>query len=1398
MKIIVRWRPLALFGLALLGLALRLYGLNWDEGNSFHPDERQILFHVLALSWPHSLAQFMDPVNSPLNPHFFAYGSFPLYLLAIVGNLLSHVNPQLGTMVGLTLVGRVLSALFDCGTILLTGWLGLLLVEDSTPGRKHAWGVALLAAALVAFTPLQLQLSHFYAVDTVLLFFVMLTVLACVALVHTEAPLRWSIIAGLGYGLAVATKFSAAPLIVPIIVAFILRCYKRDLFSSLLALLVLLCVAVASFLIAMPYALLDETNFVQQVKDQGDLARGLLDLPYVRQFAGTVPYLNEAQNMFFWGMGVTLGLAVGIGLLWLCWRIWKRDATLWLVVLSWVVVYSTIVGDFYVKFMRYMLPVYPFLTLVAAAFLLALVRYIGTHPGNVGYQRNVVSVLPYVAIALVLGGTMFQGLALLNVYSQPNTRIQASEWIYSHIKAGSVLTYEQWDDPLPVAVGNNTPDMYQQATYPDASGQPQTGLDLYGDDTTAKAQQLAKLLPTIDAITMPTDRLDKSIPRLPFRYPLTIHYYQLLFSGQLGFRLAATFSNHPNLFGITLDDSNADESYSVFDHPTARIFVRENPYPYTSDQLLQKLLQGVQLPPLGAQLSGVQRSLLLTPQQIADDQQSPPFSMQFPADSIANTMPVLIWWLTILVLGLLAYPFVFSIFRVLADRGYIFSKTLGILLLGYIAWLLASIHLLAFSQLSVWLVVVALLLCSLAMGFWQRYRLWAFLRSHWRLLLLEEGLFTLAFLLFVGIRSLNPDLWHIYLGGEKPMELAFLNAILRSSYMPPYDPWFSGGSINYYYYGYVIWGTMIKLTGIIPTTAFNLIIPTLFALTFTGVFSLLYNLTHRVWVGLLGGYFAALIGNLDGLIQLKGQIAATLAHIPPLPFNYWQSSRIIPFTINEFPFWSFLFADVHPHVVDLPIAVLMLGIVASLLLPSSEDEEDSTLGTRRWEKYGLYVLAAFVFGTIACVNTWDMPVYALILATVLLVRTFQQKRQAAKLELWLALGFALLTFVLLFGLGYLFYWPFYSSYEQLYVNGLGVVTRGTMLSDYLIVFGFWLFLALCFFLLELYRWWATKNGTLYDRRRIVGYLLLSGVVLTCITLLGLKILLFALIGLGIVLYVLWERRKGTKDSAVRFAYLMLLLGLCITLGQEIVYVRDFLDGGDYYRMNTVFKFSMQAWLCFAIGGALAVRQLWTFLSGPLRQVWSVSLIVLVLGCSVFLTEGTAARIDDHAEWAAIAGAQAVQSANYTPTLDGFAFARTFYPADAQAITWLNNNVAGSPVVLEAAAPASYQWYNRVSVYTGLPDVLGWPDHVSEQRYDYQSMNRATDINIMYTTADGALALELLHYYHVRYIYIGPLEQQLYGNQPTNANGLSKFDRMVGDTLRIAYRASGVTIYEVIR
>lgn len=604
MKLIIRWRPVLLGGLALLGLLLRLYGLNWDQGNNFHPDEREILFRVTALAWPKSLAQFFDPVNSPLNPHFFAYGSFPLYLLAFLGALFVHSASSATSFVDLTLLGRALSALFDSGTILLTGLLGLSLTRDTTPGRHYAWNVALLAAALVTFTPLQLQLAHFFAVDSVLLFFVMLTLLCCVRLADSERPVRWLLLTGLSYGLAMATKFSAAPLAVPLFLALLMRWRRSgDIVTSAIFLAFAGALTLLVFVIAEPYALLDRQNFILQVMQQNDIVHGTLDLPYTRQFAGTIPFVYEVQNMLLWGMGVTLGLAGFAGFCWMCWRVWRRDAGSWLIILAWVIVYGGLTCTFYDKVMRYMLPVYPCLTLFGAAAIMALYHHDWQFK-----QATLRPLLPALSIVrnkkarsafvvLILVGTMFQGLALLNIYSQPNTRVQASLWIYSHIKPGSVLTYEQWDDALPVAVDGHDPSIYVQASTVDTSGQRTTGLDLYGPDSVAKARALATVLPTIDAITMPTDRLDKSIPRLPARYPLTIHYYQLLFSGQLGFHLAAQFVNHPNLLGITLDDSGADESYSVFDHPHCRIFVRDTPYPYTSDQLFQKLMAGVQLPP---------------------------------------------------------------------------------------------------------------------------------------------------------------------------------------------------------------------------------------------------------------------------------------------------------------------------------------------------------------------------------------------------------------------------------------------------------------------------------------------------------------------------------------------------------------------------------------------------------------------------------------------------------------------------------------------------------------------------------------------------------------------------------------------------------------------------------
>jgi YYY domain-containing protein len=510
----------------------------------------------------------------------------------------------------------------------------------------------------------------------------------------------------------------------------------------------------------------------------------------------------------------------------------------------------------------------------------------------------------------------------------------------------------------------------------------------------------------------------------------------------------------------------------------------------------------------------------------------------------------------------------------------------------------------------------------------------------------------------------------------------------------------------------------------------------------------------------------------------------------------------------------------------MPLTLLLMGMLASSLLArqkGSAGERFLSLAGTAWRRFFssaddgllarllLYLLLAFVFGSIACINPWDMPICALLLGAALLMDTFYAWRDETRALRWRRVVETACLYGLLCALSYLAYWPFYASYQQLYVSGTGLVSQSTAMPDYLRVFGIWLFFCASFLLFELYRWWqyiaAARQASWLAAcwrwpswQRVSLYLFLCTGILLVLTFLGTRFLLGALLALGFLLFYLHGIRSAQArdehhwDIRLRFAYLLVLLGLIVALGIEVVYIRDFLDGSAYARMNTVFKFSMQIWLCLGVGCALAIQHLWRNLRGMARPIWSACALLFLLGGSVFLVAGTYARIQDHQQW--IDMYPPSQNAHYTPTLDGFAFVRAWYPGDAQAITWLNVHVDGSPVLLEAAIPYDYTWAGRVSVYTGLPCVLGWLGHENEQRYQNQAANRLADVSLIYTTRDSALALELLHHYDVRYIYVGDLEREAYA--PQSSAGLDKFDTMTQQGfLRLVYRWDGVTIYRMV-
>ena len=313
-------------------------------------------------------------------------------------------------------------------------------------------------------------------------------------------------------------------------------------------------------------------------------------------------------------------------------------------------------------------------------------------------------------------------------------------------------------------------------------------------------------------------------------------------------------------------------------------------------------------------------------------------------------------------------------------------------------------------------------------------------------------------------------------------------------------------------------------------------------------------------------------------------------------------------------------------------------------------------------------------------------------------------------------------------------------------------------------------------------------------------------------------------GVGIMFLAvgLYLALDGHHSPLKRLTYLVILLGMAVAFGVEFIYVRDFLDSSDWERMNTVFKFYYQVWTLLALGGALALSQIIGRIlpaaartsggtadedgagmaHGIMRVVWVLAFAGLLFGSSVFLVEGTQARVSDPAIWAAVQPPPGgVQPQGLS--LDGMAYMRGWYPGDFAAINWLNQHVGGDPVIVEASN-GPYAWYSRVSIYTGLPDVLGWSSHESQQRYSDQVYARQADVQAFYGGEDPAVAANFLRQYGVRYIYIGNLERTCYmtndqgGCVPMSAAAQDKFTTLAqAGVLRAVYQNSDVVIYQVV-
>lgn len=838
----------------------------------------------------------------------------------------------------------------------------------------------------------------------------------------------------------------------------------------------------------------------------------------------------------------------------------------------------------------------------------------------------------------------------------------------------------------------------------------------------------------------------------------------------------------------------------------------------------------------------------------------------------------LFWYLIIGLAGWLAFPLAYRLLAFLPDRGLALARPLGLLLWGYAYWLLVSLHVLQNDTggvLFALLMVGGLSAWQLRKGRLVELRDW--LGARRKLVIVTELLFLALFVLWTVVRAADPAINST----EKPMELAFINSILRSPVFPPADPWLSGYAISYYYFGYVIVAALARLSGVPGAVAFNLALAAWFALTGLAAYGLVYNLlalrngaaSNRergekagsgetagqdqvenepasadapLFAPILAPLFVLIISNLEGFLEMlhaRGLFwqqadggwqsgfwswlnIQEISQPPVPPFGWaperaagiwwWRASRVLQDfdwtgqtreIIDEFPAFSYLLGDLHPHVLSMPFVLLAAGLALNVYLRLT-GSPSARLDSFAWLRSPDFWLTAIVLGGLSFLNTWDFPIYLALFAAAAVLPQFLRYGW----RWWLAAN--LLEILVTLGLaGIVLYLPFYLGFASQaggLLPSLIYFTRGAHLW---VMFGSLLAPIIAWLL---WKWRSARPavgpGLLFAGGLVGGLWLLASVygllrlgsdhglagiygappgaplVLESLTrrlaspfgwltLLALLTLTWGLLNAfrcrsGEAPQEEWYNFTNAAQEQQKsdvFVLLLVLLGAGLVLFPEFFYLRDQFG----WRMNTIFKFYFQAWIVWAAAAAYASAVLWGEARGwgqfGFRAAW-VALLAMALVYPIF------------GVWERTRGFQPTAW-----TLDGSEFLSFTNPGDLEAIRWLQDAPYG--VVAEATSlRASYNpSYAKVATHTGLPTVLGWPGHESQWRGGAREIgSREPDIAQLYNTRDWEQARAILEKYNIRYVYLGSLERSQY--RPN----IDMFDTHLAPI----YQNGTVTIYEV--
>ncbi|MCX6724724.1 MAG: DUF2298 domain-containing protein, partial [Candidatus Shapirobacteria bacterium] len=498
-------------------------------------------------------------------------------------------------------------------------------------------------------------------------------------------------------------------------------------------------------------------------------------------------------------------------------------------------------------------------------------------------------------------------------------------------------------------------------------------------------------------------------------------------------------------------------------------------------------------------------------------------------NSFSDFSNIILWWSLIFGLGVVFFPLNSFFFSKFFDKGYALSKILGILLVSYLVWLFGSLKILPFTNKGVWLILALLLVLNLFIAKSQRLKLKLLWRSSWRIFLFEEVLFFLCLIFWANVRGFQPDIH----GLEKFMDFGFVNSILNSRFFPPADMWLAGKTINYYYFGHLLTAVLTKLSRIDSAIAYNLMISTLFALSFTATFSLGSNFVFSIIkkppskklkklaiiLGLLSALTLTLGGNLHSLYWF-------LTHHFSFG-NYWypDATRFIvqefgaaDNTIHEFPIYSFVVADLHSHLINLPMVLFFVSLVFSLFMNKIFLIKNLKLGLIH------LIFPGLILGVFYMTNAWDLPIYFLVIGLAIFCANYQK------------FGFKLKTFIrtITLALGCLFMAIFFSLPFHLQFKS---IASGIALTDFhsppwmlLVLWGFPLYMTI-------------------------------------------SLLLFL--------------KKQKLNQADFFILILLFVSWFLIIIPEFFYIKDIYIHS-YQRANTMFKFTYQSFVMFSLSSGYII------------------------------------------------------------------------------------------------------------------------------------------------------------------------------------------------------------------